>query len=91
MWDAVAEKLKKNKEFEEVVGHRGGNHIFIWEGFCECGAPMTRRTVNGPGERRLRPGLQGKAERKLQRKERQGRGTAECRGCNKDRGKRRWT
>ena len=50
VWDAVASKLKKNKELEEVVGHRGGQPHFLYgKVFCECGAPMTRRTVNGPG------------------------------------------
>ena len=51
VWDAVQAKLKKNKEFAEVVGHRGGQPHFLYgKVFCgECGAPMTRRTVNGPG------------------------------------------
>ena len=50
LWEAVAEKLKKNKEFQDVVGHRGGQPHFLYgKVFCECGAPMTRRTVNGPG------------------------------------------
>ena len=51
VWDAAAAKLKKNKELTEVVGHRGGQPHFLYgKVFCgECGAPMTRRTVNGPG------------------------------------------
>ena len=51
MWNEVARKLKRNKEFEEVVGHRGGQPHFLYgKVFCgECGAPMTRRTVNGAG------------------------------------------
>lgn len=50
VWDAVAEKLKKNKELTDAVGHRGGQPHFLYgKVFCECGAPMTRRTVNGPG------------------------------------------
>ncbi len=48
-WDAVAKKLQANKEFEETVGHRGGQPHFLYgKVFCgECGSPMTRRTVNG--------------------------------------------
>lgn len=50
MWDAVADMLKKNTELEGAVGHRGGQPHFLYgKVFCECGAPMTRRTVNGPG------------------------------------------
>lgn len=51
LWNAVAEKLKKNRELQDVVGHRGGQPHFLYgKVFCgECGAPMTRRTVNGPG------------------------------------------
>lgn len=51
VWDAVAKKLKKNKELQDVVGHRGGQPHFLYgKVFCgECGAPMTRRTVNGSG------------------------------------------
>ena len=55
MWDAVAAKLKKNKDIEEVVGHRGGQpHSLYGKVFCECGAPMTRRTVNGPGGEKIK-------------------------------------
>ena len=55
VWDAVAEKLKENKELEEVVGHRGGQPHFLYgKVFCECGAPMTRRTVNGPGGQKIK-------------------------------------
>ena len=40
---------------EEVVGHRGGQPHFLYgKVFCECGAPMTRRTVNGPGGQRIK-------------------------------------
>lgn len=51
VWDAVQRKLEVNKAIEEVVGHRGGQPHFLYgKVFCgECGAPMTRRTVNGPG------------------------------------------
>jgi len=51
VWDAVQAKLEENKKMEEVVGHRGGQPHFLYgKVFCgECGAPMTRRTVNGPG------------------------------------------
>lgn len=51
VWDAVQQKLKRNNELTEVVGHRGGQPHFLYgKVFCgECGAPMTRRTVNGPG------------------------------------------
>ena len=55
VWDAVAAKLKKNKDIEEVVGHRGGQpHSLYGKVFCECGAPMTRRTVNGPGGEKIK-------------------------------------
>ena len=51
VWDAVQRKLEENKAIEEVVGHRGGQPHFLYgKVFCgECGALMTRRTVNGPG------------------------------------------
>ena len=50
VWDAAAARLKSNEDFEDVVGHRGGQPHFLYgKVFCECGAPMTRRTVNGPG------------------------------------------
>lgn len=51
VWDAVQRKLEENKAIEEMVGHRGGQPHFLYgKVFCgECGAPMTRRTVNGPG------------------------------------------
>ena len=51
VWDAVQQKMNENKKLEEVVGHRGGQPHFLYgKVFCdECGAPMTRRTVNGPG------------------------------------------
>lgn len=55
VWDAVQKKLEENKKMEEVVGHRGGQpHFFYGKVFCECGAPMTRRTVNGPGGQRIK-------------------------------------
>jgi site-specific DNA recombinase len=56
VWDAVQKKLKQNKELTEVVGHRGGQPHFLYgKVFCgECGAPMTRRTVNGPGGGRIK-------------------------------------
>lgn len=55
-WETVAVKLKRNKDFEEVVGHRGGHPHFLYgKVFCgECGAPMTRRTVNGPGGEKIK-------------------------------------
>lgn len=56
VWDAVAEKLKEKKELTDVVGHRGGQPHFLYgKVFCgECGAPMTRRTVNGPGGAKIK-------------------------------------
>ena len=56
VWDAVQKKLEENKKMEEVVGHRGGQPHFLYgKVFCgECGAPMTRRTVNGPGGGRIK-------------------------------------
>lgn len=56
MWDAVQEKMKQNKELEDAVGHRGGQpHLLYGKVFCdECGAPMIRRTVNGPGGMRIK-------------------------------------
>ncbi len=53
--DAVQKKLEENKKMEEVVGHRGGQPHFLYgKVFCECGAPMTRRTVNGPGGQKIK-------------------------------------
>ena len=51
VWEAVQTKLDRNKEIAEVVGHRGGlPHYLYGKVFCgACGAPMTRRTVTGPG------------------------------------------
>jgi len=51
VWDAVQQKLKEKKELQGAVGHGGGQPHFLYgKVFCgECGAPMTRRTVNGPG------------------------------------------
>ncbi len=51
VWEAAQEKLAKNKEIEEAVGHRGGlPHFLYGKVFCgDCGEPMTRRTVNGVG------------------------------------------
>ena len=55
VWDAVQKKLEENKKMEEVVGHRGGQPHFLYgKVFCECGAPMTRRTVNGPGGQKIK-------------------------------------
>lgn len=56
MWDAVRAKLEENKKIGEVVGHRGGQPHFLYgKVFCgECGAPMTRRTVNGPGGEKIK-------------------------------------
>ena len=55
VWDAVQKKLEENKKLEEVVGHRGGQPHFLYgKVFCECGAPLTRRTVNGPGGQRIK-------------------------------------
>ncbi|MCK9275630.1 MAG: recombinase family protein [Syntrophales bacterium] len=56
VWDAVQQKLKRNNELTEVVGHRGGQPHFLYgKVFCgECGAPMTRRTVNGPGGMKIK-------------------------------------
>ena len=56
VWDAVQQKLEENKKLEEVVGHRVGQPHFLYgKVFCgECGAPMTRRTVNGPGGGRIK-------------------------------------
>ena len=51
MWDAVQALFTEKEELEKAVGHRGGQPQNIYgKVFCgECGAPMTRRTVNGPG------------------------------------------
>ena len=55
VWDAVQRKLEENKAIEEVVGHRGGQPHFLYgKVFCECGAPMTRRTVNGAGGQKIK-------------------------------------
>jgi DNA invertase Pin-like site-specific DNA recombinase len=55
VWDAVQQKLEENKKLEEVVGHRGGQPHFLYgKVICECGAPMTRRTVNGPGGQKIK-------------------------------------
>ena len=55
VWDAVQKKLEENKKMEEMVGHRGGQPHFLYgKVFCECGAPMTRTTVNGPGGQRIK-------------------------------------
>ena len=56
VWDAVQQKLKENKELQGAVGHRGGQPHFLYgKVFCgECGAPMTRRTVNGPGGQKIK-------------------------------------
>ena len=55
LWNAVQEKIKENKELTEVVGHRGGQSHFLYgRVFCECGAPMTRRTVNGAGGAKIK-------------------------------------
>lgn len=55
VWDEAAAKLKKNQELTEVVDHRGGQpHSLYGKVFCECGAPMTRRTVNGPGGEKIK-------------------------------------
>ena len=56
VWDAVQQKLKQNKEITKVVGHRGGQPHFLYgKVFCgECGAPMTRRTVNSPGGKKIK-------------------------------------
>ena len=56
VWDAVQERLKQKqkKDFENTVGHRGGQPHFLYgKLFCgECGEPMTRRTLRGyKGER----------------------------------------
>ena len=56
VWDAVQQKLKEKKELGDVVGHRGGQPHFLYgKVFCgECGAPMTRRTVNGAGGAKIK-------------------------------------
>lgn len=56
VWDAAQAKLEENKKIGEVVGHRGGQPHFLYgKVFCgECGAPMTRRTVNGPGSEKIK-------------------------------------
>ena len=55
MWAAVQKKLEENKKMDKVVGHRGGQPHFLYgKVFCECGAPMTRRTVNGPDGQRIK-------------------------------------
>lgn len=54
--DAVQQKMEENKAVGSVVGHRGGQpHSLYGRVFCgECGAPMTRRTVNGPGGMKIK-------------------------------------
>jgi DNA invertase Pin-like site-specific DNA recombinase len=56
VWDAVQAKLEENKKIGEKVGHRGGQPHFLYgKIFCgECGAPMTRRTVYGPGGEKIK-------------------------------------
>ena len=59
MWDAVAAKLakrkKRNTALGDVVGHVGGHPHFLYgKVFCECGAPMTRRTVNGASGQKIK-------------------------------------
>ena len=56
VWDAVQQKMEENKAVGSVVGHRGGQpHSLYGKVFCgECGAPMTRRTVNGPGGMKIK-------------------------------------
>lgn len=56
VWDAAQAKLEENKKIGEVVGHRGGQPHFLYgKVFCgECGAPMTRRTVNGLGGEKIK-------------------------------------
>lgn len=73
VWEAVQTKLDKNKEIAEVVGHRGGlPHYLYGKVFCgACGAPMTRRTVTGPGG--------GKIKTWVCREKRKGSG---CKGRN---------
>ena len=77
VWDAVQRKLEENKAIEEVVGHRGGQPHFLYgKVFCgECGAPMTRRTVNGPGG--------GKIKTWICREERKGSG-CKCRNVKEE-------
>ena len=73
VWEAVQTKLDRNKEIAEVVGHRGGlPHYLYGKVFCgACGAPMTRRTVTGPGG--------GKIKTWVCREKRKGSG---CKGRN---------
>lgn len=49
VWDAVQEKIKKNMDLMEAVGHLGGRPHFLYgKIFCaDCGSPMTRRTFTG--------------------------------------------
>ena len=49
VWDAVQEKIKRNMDLKEAVGHLGGRpHFLFGKIFCaDCGSPMTRRTFTG--------------------------------------------
>ncbi len=49
IWDAVQERIKKNMDLMEVVGHLGGRpHYLFGKVFCaDCGSPLTRRTFTG--------------------------------------------
>lgn len=49
VWDAVQEKIKKNMDMMEAVGHLGGRPHFLYgKVFCaDCGSPLTRRTFTG--------------------------------------------
>ena len=49
MWAEVQERLKHRKETGLLYGPKGGKPHFLYgKVFCgDCGAPMTRRTVNG--------------------------------------------
>lgn len=48
-WDAVQERIKRNQDLMETVGHLGGRpHFMYGKVFCsDCGSPMTRRTFTG--------------------------------------------
>ncbi len=56
MWEAVQALFTEKEELEKAVGHRGGQPHYIYgKVFCgECGAPMTRRTVNGQGGQKIK-------------------------------------
>lgn len=55
LWDAAQARMAEIKRVNHAVGHRGGRPHFLYgKVFCECGEPMTRKTVNGIGGRKCK-------------------------------------